>query len=71
MNTEDISKTLLLLGAGVGIGYYIWVMRPKNAEITNPDQIDREERMAMIEGALLNREKRQLMQPRFSGNGDF
>lgn len=69
MNFDDISKTLLILGAGVGIGYYIWVMRPKDSEITNPHEIDREERMAMIERALLSQEKKQLLASKF--NGDF
>jgi uncharacterized protein HemX len=62
MNFDDISRTLLIAAAGVGIGYYIWVVRPKNQEITNPDEIDREQRLALIERELLKQEQRQLMQ---------
>jgi hypothetical protein len=61
MTFEDLSKTLFMVGAGVGIGYYLWVVKSKNSEITNPDEIDMEERMAAIEKAIASKEKRQLV----------
>lgn len=61
MDSNQIAKALVLMGAGA-LAYHFYINKDSEQK-TNPDEIDSETKMALIQKALENRE-RALAAPR-------